>query len=73
MIEGLFLRLAVILTLVLLLGIMNAGRRGSRNAQCYPCVECGYELLPAASKCPNCRQPQPLRGWAGRRERMWRS
>jgi hypothetical protein len=62
----------LLLVIVLLLAmVLSTLRRATRRLRRIPCVVCGCPLLPAARSCPSCRNRQPLRGWAGRRERMW--
>jgi hypothetical protein len=69
----LMLILMLFFVVLLLASVVSALRRGTRLLRRVPCVACGCPLLPAARFCPNCSSRQPLRGWAGRRERMWRS
>jgi hypothetical protein len=70
-IEGVVIFIFIVLALMFLKSISGASRRSARLLRRVPCVTCGAGLLPAARICPNCRSKQPLRGWAGRRERMW--
>jgi hypothetical protein len=69
----------LLLFVIIVLLVLNShsrtvvARRTNRLLRRVPCVTCGCPLLPAARACPNCHSSQPLRGWAGRRERLWRS
>jgi hypothetical protein len=60
------------IALLLLCSISRSAKRTARRSRRLPCPTCGHALLPAARNCPNCRSTV-LRGWAARRERMWRS